>query len=207
VKQSLNIPTQQHETLEQAMAQAVTTPEYLSAAALTILQNHSDVQISEMVAELSRQTAAMNNGDMTRMENMLLAQAHTLDGLFARLTTQAFTAKHLNILDQYLRLALKAQNQARATLQTLAELKAPKQVAFVQQANIGNQVQVNNGAREQPERTRKTKKAQNELLEAEHGERLDTGAPGSAGGTDPAVATVAAELRPEKPGRQGRRRA
>ncbi len=44
-----------------------------------------------------------------------------------------------------MRLALKAQNQTRTTLQTLAELKAPKQIAFVRQANIGNQVQVNNG--------------------------------------------------------------
>lgn len=45
-------------------------------------------------------------------------------------------------MDKFFRLALKAQNQIRATLQTLAELKAPKQVAFVKQANIGNQVQV-----------------------------------------------------------------
>jgi hypothetical protein len=35
----------------------------------------------------------------------------------------------------------------------------------VKQANIGNQVQVNNGIQEEPARTRKTKKAQNELLE------------------------------------------
>lgn len=59
-------------------------------------------------------------------------------------------------------------------MQTLGELKTPKQVAFVKQANIGNQVQVNNGIQKKPVRTRKTKKAQNELLEVEHGERLDT---------------------------------
>lgn len=32
------------------------------------------------------------------------------------------------------------KNQSRATLQTLAELKTPKQIAFVKQANIDNQV-------------------------------------------------------------------
>ncbi|MBH2032034.1 MAG: hypothetical protein I8H93_08025 [Pseudomonadales bacterium] len=97
-----------------------------------------------------------------------------------------------------MRLALKAQNQARATLQTLGELKAPKQIAFVKQANIGNQVQVNNGIQEKPARTRKNKKAQNELLEVEHGERLDTRATGAAGGADPAMATLGAKHRATK---------
>ncbi|MBD8476145.1 hypothetical protein IFT98_18195 [Pseudomonas sp. CFBP 8770] len=97
-----------------------------------------------------------------------------------------------------MRLALKAQNQARATLQTLGELKTPKQVAFVKQANIGHQVQVNNGIQEKPARTRKTKKAQNELLEVEHGERLDTRATGTAGGADPAMATMGAKHRTAK---------
>ena len=98
-------------------------------------------------------------------------------------------------LQSYMRLALKAQNQARATLQTLTELKIPKQVAFVKQANIGNQVQVNNGIQEKPARTRKNKKAQNELLEVKHGERLDTRATGAASGADPAMATLGAEHR------------
>ena len=101
-------------------------------------------------------------------------------------------------LQSYMRLALKAQNQARATLQTLTELKIPKQVAFVKQANIGNQVQVNNGIQEKPARTRKTKKVQNELLEVEHVERLDTRAKGAAGGAGPAVATLGTKHRTAK---------
>jgi hypothetical protein len=35
----------------------------------------------------------------------------------------------------YLRLGLKAQSQCRATLETLAAIKNPRPVAFVQQAN------------------------------------------------------------------------
>ncbi|HAB64955.1 MAG TPA: hypothetical protein DCE49_12410 [Pseudomonas sp.] len=95
-----------------------------------------------------------------------------------------------------MRLAFKAQNQARTTLQTLAELKAPKQVAFVRQANIGNQVQVNNGT--VPARTRKTRNAPNELLEVTHGERLDTRATGSASGVDTAMATLEQQHRPDQ---------
>lgn len=43
-------------------------------------------------------------------------------------------------------MALKAQAQCRATLEALAEIKNPRPVAFVKQANIsGEHQQVNNG--------------------------------------------------------------
>jgi hypothetical protein len=58
-------------------------------------------------------------------------------------------------------LAFKAQNQSRATLQALIQLKQPSQTTFVRQANIaqGHQ-QVNN-------LTEKIKTPQNELLGVE----------------------------------------
>jgi hypothetical protein len=60
-----------------------------------------------------------------------------------------------------MRFALKAQNQSRATLQALIQLKQPSQTTFVRQANIaqGHQ-QVNNLAE-------KIKTPQNELLGVE----------------------------------------
>jgi hypothetical protein len=111
-------------------------------------------------------------------------------GYLAKLAGQALVANHMDYMDKFFRLALKAQNQSRATLQSLAELKAPKQIAFVKQSNIGNQVQVNNGTQAKTARTWKTKKVQNELLEVEHGEQLDTRATGTAGGSDPTMATM-----------------
>lgn len=197
----LKMSKRDDETPEQAMARVVLTPECLSAAVLVDCKSFGDTPVTDVVEELRRQTAAVNRGDLTRAENMLVAQAHTLDGLFAQLAARAMRAKHMDDLEAYMRLALKAQNQARATLQTLAELKAPKQVAFVQQANIGNQVQVNNGTNKQPTRTRKTKKAPNELLEVNHGKRLDTRAAGTAGRADPAMATVGEQHRTKKPRR------
>lgn len=193
-----NIPAKKFamaETEEQALAINYLTPECLSAALLVSSNLIGEAPFTEVILELSRQTAAINNGDMTQAENMLVAQAHTLNVLFTQLTTRALSAKQMSGLESYMRLALKAQNQARATLQTLGELKIPKQVAFVKQANIGHQVQVNNGIQEKPARTRKTKKAQNELLEVEHGERLDARATGAAGGADPAMATLGAKHR------------
>lgn len=50
-------------------------------------------------------------------------------------------------LEAFLGLALKAQAQSRATILTLVDLKYPRQVAFVKQANIANGAQqMNNGA-------------------------------------------------------------
>lgn len=181
---------------EQTLAQTITTPECLSASVLTICQSVDSANVTELVAELKRQSDAINTDDLSRAEAMLTAQAHTLDGLFAKLTSDALTSGNLEKLERYMKLALKAQNQARATLQTLVELKAPKRVAFVQQANIGNQVQVNNEG--QRARTRKKRKAPNKLLEENHGERLDTRAAGQAGGADPAMATVEKQHRPYK---------
>lgn len=199
MKQNLQVRMQPNETTDQAMARVVTTPECLSASVLTICQNIDHSQINEIIGELSRQSAAIRSGDMARAESMLLAQAHTLDGLFAKLASQALTTNNLDVMERYMRLALKSQSQARATLQTLAEVKAPRQVAFVQQANIGNQVQVNNGIPAHPARTRKTGDAQNELLETDNGKRLDGRAAGSAGGADPAMATLEKKHRTKKP--------
>lgn len=198
MSESLKISQRSDETQSQTQARVALTPECLSAAVLASCKTFGDAPITEVVEELRRQTCAINNGDMRRAENMLMAQAHTLDGLFAKLASQAMTTTHPDNMDKLLRLAFKAQSQARATLQTLTELKAPKQVAFVQQANIGQQVQVNNGTEGKPARTRKTKKEQNELLEVKHGERLDTRTQGAAGREDPRVAAMGEEHRPTK---------
>lgn len=88
---------------------------------------------AETLSRFCRQTTATNSGNPTRAEDVLLVQTSLLDRLFAQLTGTAH-----------------AQNRPK---RTLAELKAPRQVAFVQQANIGNQVQVDNGTTRQPART------------------------------------------------------
>lgn len=189
----------QKSTTDKSIVELTTTPECLSAAVLTLCQNIDHAQFTDMIAELERQSSAVHNDDMERTQSMLIAQAHTLDGLFARLASNALTAERLDMFERYMRLALKAQSQARTTLQTLAELKVPKQVAFVRQANIGNQIQVNNGSSTRaPARAEKNKNEPNELLEVEHGERLDTRAAGTASGVDLAMAPVGEKHRADK---------
>jgi hypothetical protein len=97
-----------------------------------------------------------------------------------------------------MRLALKAQSQSAQTIRVLNELKNPKNVAFIQQANLSNgHQQVNNTS------TRESENQQNELLEAQHGERLDFGAQAAPGEDDQAVEAVGEIDGADKQGRKG----
>ena len=82
--------------------------------------------------------------------------------------------------DTHMRLALKAQNQSRATLQALVQLKQPSNTQFIKQANIaqGHQ-QVNNLAE-------KNITPQNKLLEDSYA-KLDTGTTPTTTGIDTAL--------------------
>jgi hypothetical protein len=106
------------------------------------------LNVNAAIAELENQCKAVADGNLARGESMLVAQAHTLDALFNHL---AVLAAHnlpgsVNSGEMLYRLAFKAQAQCRANIEALAEIKNPRSVAFVKQANIaaGNQ-QVNNG--------------------------------------------------------------
>jgi len=187
------------------VAQKLTTPEVLSGAIISVIQKIDSSHINELADELTAQSTLVHGNDMRRAESMLTAQAHTLDALFAKLISKALSCDDSVRLERHMRLALKAQSQARATLQTLGELKAPKHVAFVRQANIGNQVQVNNDtASPAPARGRKNKKSPNKLMEVRNDERLDTRATGTTGGIDKAMAALETQQRTDQRRRQER---
>jgi hypothetical protein len=90
---------------------------------------------------------------------------------FATLAYRANKSQYMDNLEQYMRLALKAQSQCRATFETLALLKNPP--VFARQANIAAQQVVNNVTITQPSRAGNLETRQNELLEVPHGERLE----------------------------------
>lgn len=106
----------------------------------------------------------------------------------------------IDAIEIYLRLGLKAQAQCRATIQTLSEMKNPRPVAFVKQANIANgPQQVNNGvpAPGPPSRAEIPANPSNEVLGLNHEQRLDTGTAGAAGGAHSRLETVGAVERSE----------
>lgn len=146
-----------------------------------------------LVAEMTGRIKAVTGGDMREPERMLMGQAIALQAIFANLANRAAlnVGEYLDASERYMRLALKAQSQCRATLETLAAIKNPPLV-IAKQANVttGPQ-QINNGVVGQS-RAGEIENAQNKLLEAHDGQWLDTGTAGAAIGADPQLATVGA---------------
>ena len=140
---------------------------------------------------------------------MLVAQAHSLEAIFHELARRAALnmGEYINAAETYMRLALKAQSQCRATIETLALMKNPQPVTFVRQANVAHgPQQVNNvpqPAADGASRARESENPPNKLLEQQHVERLEPGTVQTAVGADPAMATVAAVNRPPDGARQG----
>jgi hypothetical protein len=130
-------------------ARAILRPS-VRAAAITrgfSAPSFGDVDLTCLVDEIGSQVTAVHNGDLRRAEAMLIAQAHSLDAIFQELVRRsgANMGKHLDTAATYMRLALSAQSQCRATLATLAIVKTPTRIAFVHQANISQgPQQVNN---------------------------------------------------------------
>ena len=170
-----------------------------AVAAVDYSQVLGDLSLNDMLASLRNLGEAVSGGDLSSLERVLAAQALSLNTMFAELSRRAATnmGRDSDATDRYLRLALKAQSQSRASIEALAAIKNPP--VFARQANIAHgPQQVNNGAspsqpthRCQPTpRAGNTENTQNELLDNRHGERLDTRAQGAASCPDKAVAAV-----------------
>lgn len=163
---------------EKMGAKAMTMPEVRAASVIQRFEG-DHLNINAQVDELRRLTGKVNGGDMTTPEAMLVAQAHTLDALFSNLAIRAHSnmnAGYLDASDRYMRLAFKAQAQAAKTIQILAEIKNPRPVAFVKQANIAHNQQINNGpAQENENQPSKLSEEGHELLENTRASSIEGG--------------------------------
>ena len=179
-----------------AIARTVLRPTVQAAATLQEFgKSFGDLDVTALVNSLTEQTEAASNNDLGRGEAMLVAQAHTLDAIFHVMARRASNnlGHYPETVDRYLKLALRAQSQARATWETLSTIKNPPMVGYVKQANIAHGHQQVNNASTAPNnvsRTGENPKLQNKLLEEKDGKRLDTGTTGTAVAADPAMATV-----------------
>ena len=97
--------------------------------------------------------------------------------------------EYIEASERYMRLALKAQAQCRATIETLAAIKNPP-VVIARQANISNgPQQVNNGP---APRADGSLNQPNELLEHHVEPRMDLGASTKPGRSNPKLVAVEA---------------
>lgn len=186
-------------TEEQVRAYIAQAPTY-NAAFLTKMysaQSYGPTGITEGVQAMRKKVEQVQAGNLSGLEEMLTAQAVALNAIFTECARRASLnmGEYMNAAELYLRLGMKAQGQCRATLQTLAEIKNPRPVAFVKQANIAHgPQQVNNGpatgeaishARELGNQANKLSGGGNELLP-------DARAPGIAGEINSPLETVGA---------------
>ena len=191
------------QTVEQAFARTALLPAINGAVMVKAYQGNllgKDVDMSELVQGLTDSCKRVNDGDLSTLEAMLVSQATALQTVITSLVCRAQLLQHQKHLESFLGLALKAQPQSRATILALVELKYPRQATFVKQANIahGPQQVINAGVADELKehhaqtRTHAEKSAldQNKLLEADHGNYLDTRAQGAASRVDPHLATV-----------------
>ena len=128
--------------LSPVVAAATTTREFSPAAIKT-------ADLTKFIGAVSKAVETAMDSNLRLSEVTLSAQAIALDAMFNACAQRAALAGGTDIeaAETYLRLALKAQSQCRTTLLTLAEIKNPRPIAFVNQANFASGAQqVNNGA-------------------------------------------------------------
>lgn len=188
------VPTFSEKSKEELRADlatsAVASSAYVTASFSRL--SFGEVPYLEVVKNVADLALSVRKGNLNSVEDTLVAQANALNSIFASMATRAHmnSGEYLEATETYMKLALRAQSQCRATLETLAAIKNPP-VVFAKQANIshGHQ-QVNNGAATAPAHAKQIENKPNELLEHDHGEWLDTGTPGPTGRSDKAMATM-----------------
>ena len=148
-----------------------------------------EIDVPGLLATLRDHAKAASSGDLSRVEALLTNQADALQSLFVGMVERGLRQEYHAHVESFLRLALKAQSQCRATLETLVNIKNPPLV-YAHQANLttGPQ-QVNNGV--WPNLARETEISQIQLSGAAHELRQDTRASGAASAIDSSLEAVA----------------
>jgi hypothetical protein len=156
------------------------------------------VDVPTLMDQLRAQAVAANHGDMSQAEAMLINQAAALQSLFVRLAERGMTCDHAPAFEANMRMALRAQSQCRATLETLVAIKNPP-IVYAKQANVttGPQ-QVNNGIAA-PSQARDIESEQTQLSGGTHDLLPDTRASGQASRVNPALETLGEIDRAEDP--------
>lgn len=123
---TLEIPTDGKKSHSRVLAEVALDP---AASILSAVQafNHGSAgaqSVTDIYNLLLEQGKAVNGGDLSHQRAMLVAQATTLNAIFAEMARRASSnmGEYLNAMQIYMRLAFKAQAQSRATIEALDRL-------------------------------------------------------------------------------------
>lgn len=139
------------------------------------------------------------------IESALASSAILLGHLSATWLTSASDQHTVEGVGLFSHLALKALEQQRKTLATLANIRNLKRVAFVKQLNQAVNQQVNNGENSSVDSIsgKNSESSTSELLEMIPSERLDTRTQSQAIRSDPRLEALDTQHRPENRRREG----
>ncbi len=143
--------------------------------------------LQAVVTAFTESAKRVNLNDLQEVEATLLSQSATLNLMFGELSRRAALnmGEYADATESYMRMALKAQNQCRMTLETLSNIKNPP-VVFSRQTNIANgPQQVNNFAHAGENQNQPIK-----VLEQGHEQRMDAPAQSHASDGNPELETV-----------------
>ena len=163
------------------------------------------VNLGTIFSTLQEQARALHNGDMSQVESMLIGQAVALQSMFVDFAVRAKNATTLGAVQGLAQLALHSQAGSRSTLQTLADVKNPRQVAFVKQTNVAQNQQINNGV-SSSSREENIKNEPIKLLvkDSQGSTKMDSGAKAATGGVDKELVSVEESQRAHKRGRKAK---
>lgn len=176
----------------QAMAMLGTCP---TANAAVVIEQYGkpfgELDWPSLMDVIAGSVKQVRKGDMSQVEEMLLTQAYAMQSIFMNFSRRAQTQQYQKPMESFFRMAMKAQNQCRMTLETLAAVKNPP-VVYARQANIshGHQ-QVNNGVSANTRTCEEKQIDSNELSgDTNHVEILDAGTEGTTGQSHTSLETV-----------------
>jgi hypothetical protein len=135
--------------------------------------------LQAVVTAFTESAKRVNLNDLIDVEATLLSQSATLNLMFGEFSRRAALnmGEYVDATESYIRMALKAQNQCRMTLETLSNIKNPP-VIYAKQANItSGPQQVNNTLHAH---TGENQKQPIKVLEQSLEQRMDAPAQGHA---------------------------
>jgi hypothetical protein len=135
-------------------------------------QSGGMLPVATVVTAMTETAKRINANNLQEVEATLVSQATAMNIMFTELGRRAALnmGENLDASERYFRMALKAQNQCRMTLETLSNIKNPP-VIYAKQANITNgPQQVNNHAHAGENKNQPIK-----VLEQSNDERMDGG--------------------------------
>lgn len=132
---AVTVDRQAEESSAQALARSILNPETRHAHTASAFAGRAFDGLTNKpgIGDFAGHVAAIADtaasGNLTLASRMLTAQALSLDTIFTEFSRLAFLniAAYPDAADRFARLALKAQNNCRATLETLARLHQPRE--------------------------------------------------------------------------------